>query len=63
MSLSRVEKAIWAEAKRVLNNPKMKLKELLEWSTGSVDAAEGETSVRLPEHGVNIIVPSSCDKR
>lgn len=63
MSLATVEKQIWKEAKQFLNNPKMKLKELHEWSTGGIKAQGGEVVVKLPGLGVNIAVPTSCDKR
>lgn len=63
MSLATLERAIWQEAKKVLNNSKMKLRELLEWSTGTIKPQDGEVVVFLPENRVNIAVPSSCDKR
>lgn len=63
MSLATLEKAIWREAQKVLNNPKMKLKELLEWSTGSIKPQDGEIVVSLPESQCNVAVPASCDKR
>lgn len=63
MSVRELERSIWEEAKKVTGNPKMKLKELLEWSTGDIKPRDNEVVVYLPEHKVNIAVPVMCDKR
>ncbi len=63
MGLKQLESSILGEAKTILCNPKMKLKELHEWSTGKVKPQDGEIAVYLPEHKVNIAVPVACDKR
>ncbi len=63
MGIRQIEKAIVEEAKIVLNNPKMKLKALLEWSTGQIKPEDGEIVVFLPQYQVNIAIKSEIDKR
>lgn len=63
MSLRSFETAITAEARSVLKNPKLRVKDLLEWSTGAVQLGEGETVCLLPKLGINIAVLAINDKR
>ena len=63
MSMQTLERAILAEAKTVLNNPKLKMKDIMEWSTGPVKAEDGEVIVELPGLGVNVAVAKSNDLR
>ena len=63
MSLNQLETQIWRECQRILENPKMRKKDLLEWSTGEVNAAEGEILLRVDSLGVNAVVLASLDKR
>jgi len=55
MSLRTLESAILAEAKQVVNK-KLRLKDIVEWSTGKIKPQEGEKIYRLPDIGVNIVV-------
>ncbi len=64
MSLATLERAILASAKIVLKNPKLKMKDLLEWSTSDIKPKDDtEIVVRIPDPGVNICVPKAADKR
>lgn len=63
MSMTILEKAIWLEAKTVLNNPKLKLKDIQEWSTSEILFHEGEVVVQVPDLKVYIAVKVECDKR
>jgi hypothetical protein len=67
MSMASLERAILAAARRQLNNPKLKMCEILEWSTGNVEARDDtETVFTLTECGfsaVNVCVPKRCDNR
>lgn len=63
MSLNQFESQIWRAAQRLLNNPKMRKKDLLEWSTGEVQGREGEVVLKIEELGVTIAVDQSIDKR
>ena len=63
MSLTTMETTIWRECQRVINNRKMRKKDLLEWSTGKIEAREDETIVYLERLGVYVAYNSSLDKR
>jgi len=56
MGIRDLERAILAEAKNVTGNKKLRMKDIMEWSTGKVKIADGETLYRLPKSGVNIAV-------
>ena len=53
MSLQTLERAILAELKTVAKNPKIKMADIMEWSTGDITPQEGEVLVRLPDLRVN----------
>lgn len=63
MGIHEVESAITAEARVVLNNRKLRVKDLNEWSTGELKAGEGEVVIKLPELKVNVCVAKEHDKR
>lgn len=56
MSLRTLESAILKEAKIVTGNKKLRMKDIMEWSTGEIKPEPGEKLYRLPEMGVNIAV-------
>jgi hypothetical protein len=49
MSMASLESAIMVELKEVAGNKKLRLKDLMEWSTTPVTAREGETLYFLPK--------------
>lgn len=62
--MATLERAILASAREILKNPKLKLANILEWSTGGVKAQdETEIVVRVPDPGCNIVVSKADDKR
>lgn len=65
MSMATLERAILANARTLLNNPKLKRDDILEWSTGDIGTHDIETEivVRVPNPGVNVCVKKSNDKR
>ena len=63
MSMATLERAILLGAKAALNNPKLKAKDILEWSTGKVKAEDGEVVIFVPDPGVNVCVKKEYDKR
>ncbi len=64
MSFKEVEKAVWKEAKVVFNNPKLRLKDILEWSTGNPKPeTDKEVVAKLPDIGVSVCVLKVHDKR
>ena len=56
MSLRDLEGAIMMEFRTVAKNPKLRLKDLMEWSTGNIEAHEGETLYYLPDLKINCAV-------
>lgn len=63
MSMATLERAVTAEARTVLKNPKLRVKDLLEWSTGQVKVQTGEVTAFLPELQIHIAVKKEMDKR
>jgi hypothetical protein len=63
MSVATLERAIAAGAKIALNNPKFRVKDIQEWSTGEIKPQDGEVALRIPDPGVWIAVKKECDKR
>jgi hypothetical protein len=62
MSLRSLESAILAEARVALNNKKLRLKDLAEWSSGEISVGDGEMVLKLP-NSIWIAVDKSHDKR
>lgn len=63
MSMRSLESAITREARVFFNNRKLRVKDLMEWSTGEIKPHEGEVIAKLPLNGVYIAVKTECDKR
>lgn len=59
MGMKQLEAAVLAEAKEVTGNKKLRMKDIMEWSTSEVKAQEGEKLYRLPKLGVDIAVKIS----
>ncbi len=63
MSMATLERSILAETRDFLNNPKLRIKDIMEWNTAAVPPEDGEVCVRLPKAGVHVCVKTECDKR
>jgi hypothetical protein len=63
MSMATLEREILAQAKIAVKNPKLKMKDVLEWSTGDVKPQDGEVAIRLDNPGCNICILKISDKR
>lgn len=63
MSMASLERAVLVGARIALNNPKLKMKEIMEWSTGTIEPHAGEVVVNVPDPGVNVAVLVEHDKR
>jgi hypothetical protein len=63
MSMRQLESAITSEARRIFNNPKLRVKDLMEWSTGQIKPQDGEVVERMPLNGVYVAIKAECDKR
>ena len=56
MGMQSLKRAILAEARIVTGNKKLKMKDIMEWSTGKITSHPGEKIYQLPELCVNIAV-------
>jgi hypothetical protein len=63
MSLKTLESAITVGARTVLNNRKLRVKDLMEWSTSEITAQDAEVVVFVPDPGVYVAVKAENDKR
>lgn len=63
MSMATLERAVLDGAREVLNNPKLRKKDLMEWSTGDIEPEDGEIVVNVPDPGVFVCVKKEHDKR
>ena len=63
MGMAQLENAILAAAKRHFKNPKLKKKDLLEWSTGEIAAQAGEVTAWIADPGVYVAIKTENDKR
>jgi hypothetical protein len=63
MSMATLERAVLAGAKLTFNNPKLKMKDIQEWSTGEVEVQSGEISAWIPDPGVYVTIKRENDKR
>lgn len=59
MSLATLERAIMDELREVSGNKKLRKKDLMEWSTGKVEAQEGEKVYFLPKLNMNVCIKVS----
>lgn len=56
MSMQTLERAILTEAKTIIDNNKLKMKDIMEWSTGEIKPESGEVVFHLPELKINIAI-------
>jgi hypothetical protein len=63
MSMATLERAVLAGAKVALNNPKLRLKDIMEWSSGDIKPHDGEIVVHVCDPGVFVAVKTESDKR
>lgn len=65
MSLTSLENDIMWAARRAFNNPRLRKKDLLEWSSGPLSPeSDNEVALKLEEPPtVWVTVPKECDKR
>jgi hypothetical protein len=62
MSFATLERAVLAELKVVAKNSKIRLKDIMEWSTGELKPQEGETYYFLPDLKVHCCVKLPAKK-
>lgn len=63
MGMRQLENAVLAGAKATFMNKGLKMKDILEWSTGDIKAQAGEVVARVDDPGVNVAIKKELDKR
>ncbi len=63
MSMATLERAVLAGAKLVFKNPKLRMKDIREWSSGELKPQDGEVSAYIPDPGVYATILIQHDKR
>lgn len=63
MSLRSLESAILANARHLFVNGRLRLKDIMEWSSGEIKPQAGEVTERLPEIGAWVTIKKEHDKR
>lgn len=63
MSIATLERAILVGARALLRNPKLRMKDVLEWRTGVIDPQAGEVVAFVTDPGVYVAVKVEQDKR
>jgi high-affinity K+ transport system ATPase subunit B len=63
MGMRELERLICASARVVLNNRKLRVKDIMEWSTGEINPQDGEVVIRVADLGVWVAVKKEHDKR
>lgn len=61
--MTTLERAVLAGAKIAFKNPKLRLKDLMEWSAGDIEPHEGEVVGWIKDPGVNVAIKKELDKR
>lgn len=63
MSFASLEREVVAQTRVLLCNAKIRNKDIMEWSTGTPEAQEGEIAVKLSGLGVTVVISKTLDKR
>ena len=63
MSIRQFESMITAEARMIFNNPKLRVKDLMEWCTTYIEPVDGEVTEFMPLNKVFVALKKECDKR
>jgi hypothetical protein len=63
MGIRQLENTITLEARTIFNNPKLRVKDLIEWSTGEVNPQQGEVVAKMPRSGIYVVINTKHDKR
>jgi hypothetical protein len=63
MNVAMFQRQILAAARIAVKNPKLKMKDILEWSIGELMPCDGEVVVGLDRVGCNICILKDDDRR
>lgn len=58
-----IERLITAEARKILHNPKLRVKDIQEWNTRPFGYHEGEVLIYLDQLKIHVAYKKECDKR
>lgn len=66
MSFASLEREVLVEARLAANNPKLRKADLMEWSSGSIEAQEGEVVIKIkaprPLAGISFAIKKELRK-
>ena len=63
MSMATLERAFCAGARVILKNPKLRVKDIMEWRTSKIEPQDGEVVVYVSDPGGYVAVKKEVDKR
>ena len=63
MNIASWERDILDAAREVFYNPRLRMKDILEWSSEPIEEHDGEESVRVDRLGIYVLIQSGDDKR
>lgn len=63
MSMASLERDVLAAAKVYFKNPKLRLKDIMEWRTAEIRPEQGEVTGWVPKPGVFVTIRKEHDKR
>lgn len=62
MSMASIETSILYELRRITGVNSLRKKDMMEWSTGSLEPQKGEVCFNLPENQVNVCIKKELIK-
>ena len=63
MSMATLERVILAGARDVFKNPKLRQKDITEWSSANIQPEADEVVAYIPDPGVWVAIKKEHDKR
>ena len=63
MSMATLERAVLAGVKVLFANPKLRMADIQEWSSGNIKPHAGEVVAYVPDPGVFVAIKAEHDKR
>ncbi len=63
--MNDIERRLWQEVKVIVKNPKLRLKDIREWTSGKPKQLEGETVIKVNAYQMewSVVILSDLDKR
>lgn len=63
MRIDSFEKNILIECRLFFKNPKLKIEDIMEWSTSEIQPQEHEIMIKLPLNNIFVAIKKTNDKR